>query len=217
MRTFGRNSMMSLTRFGGLSHEKTHVIGTVCGYQPCCLRAYRQSALSKPRTKKEKKNKRKQKVLRKVQDTCGVVSIYRITIFVLHQFWPCAACAYIALRRWNKTKDILFAFETVIQRPWPLTVDWEHQWDKADNMTTSGSMYDIFNDHAFEILSVKDYKFIMDYLYPQDRVKQVGPHPVTVTVKIGETDSMKYRWQTTYDGFRRKVYSKLPEFCIPCN
>ena len=111
----------------------------------------------------------------------------------------------------------MFAFEAVIQRPWPLTVDWEHQWDLADAMTPSGSMYDIFNDHAFEILSVDDYKFIMEYLYPQDRVKQAVKDDHPVTVKIGETVRMEYRWQTTHDGFSRKVYSKLPEFCIPCN
>ena len=193
------------------------MIGTVCGYKSCCLRAYKLSALTKPRTKKEKKNRKKQKELRKHQDRCGVSSIYRTIIFVLHQFWPCAACAEIVLRRLKKKKDIVFAFEGVIQRPWPLTVDWEHQWDHADVMTKSGTMYDIFNDHAFDILSVEDYNFIMDYLYPEDRLEQYVGDKHIVTVHIGETDNMKYRWQMTHDGFKRKVYSKLPKYCIPCN
>ena len=185
------------------------MIGTVCGYKSCCLRAYKLSALTKPRTKKEKKSRKKQKELRKIQNVCGVVSIY--------QFWPCPGCADIALCRWKKTKDILYAFETIIQRSWPLTVDWEHQWDHADVMTTSGTMYDIFNDHAFEILSEEDYNYIMNYLYPEDRVEQFVENKHIVKVHIGETDNMKYRWQMTHDGFKRKVYSQLPEFCIPCN
>ena len=173
------------------------IVGRVCGYKNCCRQAYKKSALSKPRNKKEKKQKKKQKELRKIQDNSYVPSIY--------QYWPCASCAAIALKRYKRTKDELYAFETVITRPWPLDVDWS-----ISDMET----FDVFNDHAYDILSTEDYDFIIDYCYGEGYGTGSAPSSTTVTEK---DDSYSFHWDTTPSGIRRKHYTELPKYCIPAS
>ena len=176
-----------------------NITGKVCGYPDCCVRAYKESALHKPRTKMEKKQKKKQKELRKIQDSdykCGVASIY--------QYWPCPRCAEIVLRRYKKTKDIVNAFEAVIQRPWALTTDWKPH---------SMELFDEFNDQAYDVLEEDDYKLIMDYAYGDTGL----PSSEEEESSEEEFDVYSFHWVTTPSGFRHKHYTTLPKFCIPAS
>ena len=188
-----------------------HIIGRVCGYPDCCLQAYEKSALTTPKNKKQQKAKRKQKQLRKIQDGAAAC---------IAQFWPCVRCADIILRRYKKSKDVVQAFSTVIQRPWGLTEEWTVPND-LDGRQLQEDSFNMFNDHAHNILSTADYNLMMDYLYDEHFFAMIGQGTTAddeKEVHVETTDDpYSFHWVTRPNGFRHKCYHELPKYCIPAS